>query len=333
MTHTTIEPQRRDQLLTEGGNESVRNAPERLTDKQWEQSVLNLHAAKERYADLDIGALAEQGANEYLKAREALRYEHGAEKSSTLATSMAEAQTAAMVARFQSSLTPAGRLRALATYCAGMLLPIVLGSAVIAVSRYTIGLISLSTITLIGGYAVVLLIVASLTLSYVRRGALVRLLSGPTTASLAAGVAVLAFALPVVVKDVREFERMKLSTTTADVRAALVDTLTYREAGLGSKAFTLDRAKYSLLANGSGPQSQRYKIDSSGLPGSVVAELDPDGGRVYWETLGRKDVLKARVAIGELTALIERIIDSAKSAAVVANCGKQAVLVPGAMCR
>lgn len=39
------------------------------------------------------------------------------------------------------------------------------------------------------------------------------------------------------------------------------------------------------------------------------------------------------VAIGELTALIERIIDSAKSAAVVANCGKQAVLVPGAMCR
>lgn len=39
------------------------------------------------------------------------------------------------------------------------------------------------------------------------------------------------------------------------------------------------------------------------------------------------------VAIGELKGLIERIADSVKSAAVVANCGKQAVLVPGAMCQ
>ena len=39
------------------------------------------------------------------------------------------------------------------------------------------------------------------------------------------------------------------------------------------------------------------------------------------------------MAIGELTGLIERITDSVKSAAAVANCGKQAVLVPGAMCR
>lgn len=38
-------------------------------------------------------------------------------------------------------------------------------------------------------------------------------------------------------------------------------------------------------------------------------------------------------AIGELTALIARISDSVRSASVVVNCGKQAVLVPGAMCR
>jgi hypothetical protein len=38
-------------------------------------------------------------------------------------------------------------------------------------------------------------------------------------------------------------------------------------------------------------------------------------------------------AIGELTGLIDRITDSAKSAAVVVNCGKQTVLVPGAVCQ
>ena len=39
------------------------------------------------------------------------------------------------------------------------------------------------------------------------------------------------------------------------------------------------------------------------------------------------------VAIGELTGLIDRITDSVRSAAAVANCGKQAVLVPRAVCQ
>lgn len=38
-------------------------------------------------------------------------------------------------------------------------------------------------------------------------------------------------------------------------------------------------------------------------------------------------------AIGEVRAIVERIVDSVKSAAAVANCGKQVVLVPGAMCQ
>ncbi|MGY4830945.1 hypothetical protein ACVNIS_20400 [Sphaerotilaceae bacterium SBD11-9] len=38
-------------------------------------------------------------------------------------------------------------------------------------------------------------------------------------------------------------------------------------------------------------------------------------------------------ALGELQALITRITDSARSAAVVVHCGKQVVLVPGAVCR
>jgi hypothetical protein len=38
-------------------------------------------------------------------------------------------------------------------------------------------------------------------------------------------------------------------------------------------------------------------------------------------------------AVGELKALIDRITDSARSAAAVVHCGKQAVLVPGAVCQ
>ncbi len=38
-------------------------------------------------------------------------------------------------------------------------------------------------------------------------------------------------------------------------------------------------------------------------------------------------------AVGELTALIDRITDSVRSAAAVVHCGKQAVLVPGAVCQ
>lgn len=38
-------------------------------------------------------------------------------------------------------------------------------------------------------------------------------------------------------------------------------------------------------------------------------------------------------ALGEISFLIERITDSVKAAAVVAHCGKQIVLAPGAVCR
>lgn len=38
-------------------------------------------------------------------------------------------------------------------------------------------------------------------------------------------------------------------------------------------------------------------------------------------------------AIGEISFLVERITDSVKAAAVVAHCGKQIVLAPGAVCR
>lgn len=38
-------------------------------------------------------------------------------------------------------------------------------------------------------------------------------------------------------------------------------------------------------------------------------------------------------ALGEISFLVERITDSVKSAAVVAHCGKQIVLAPGAVCR
>lgn len=37
-------------------------------------------------------------------------------------------------------------------------------------------------------------------------------------------------------------------------------------------------------------------------------------------------------AVGEVRAIVERIVESLRSAAVVVNCGKQIVLVPGAVC-
>jgi hypothetical protein len=56
-----------------------------------------------------------------------------------------------------------------------------------------------------------------------------------------------------------------------------------------------------------------------------------------WREAGQVNQMKIAaydgVAIGELTGLIERIADSVKSAAAVANCGKQIVLAPGAVCR
>ncbi len=38
-------------------------------------------------------------------------------------------------------------------------------------------------------------------------------------------------------------------------------------------------------------------------------------------------------AIGEVRALVERVVDSVRTAAAVAHCGKQVVLVPGAVCQ
>jgi hypothetical protein len=56
-----------------------------------------------------------------------------------------------------------------------------------------------------------------------------------------------------------------------------------------------------------------------------------------WREAGQVNQMKIAaydgVAIGELTGLIERIADSVKSAAAVANCGEQIVFAPGAVCR
>jgi hypothetical protein len=281
------------------GNESMSpTSGGRLTDAEWEAAVARVKKEVDRYSHVDVRALAEQGAREYLRERDASA---SATPAALAETGFARAMTAAMAYRLESRHSVARRFRGFVLACAAFLLPPVIAVLVLAIGGAEVGWSTLPSMALRGIYGFLVLITLGLAARH--------LLASPRAfftesryTGIIAGMLVVIALLPPAIRLLRDTEIATLRTATTQVERGIADYMARKAAGQPVQVPAIkDPQNFLQLKRVAGGLNEQYVADATGLPGVLRAVLERDHGAIYWSRPGQADMLKARIALGGLS--------------------------------
>jgi hypothetical protein len=275
-----------------------------LSDAEWASAAARIRETVETYRELDVGALAQEAAEQYIAGR-----------------NLNDAAYAATMAMLEDSdvWSPwRARVREIIRTYALFLAPIAIMLLVSFGVAEFVGWSVVPTIGLSALYCAGILVALAIgTMAFLsgREGPFAQLRSLHSLLLTAgAGVAAASIAGPITIQAMRVSEQSILAQASSTLQQTIASYLAIKSAGISQPDSSL---KY--VANVPGlsvtPTSggAAYTFDAPGLPGELRAEIKGSSGRVYWKTIMGNETLQSRIEVGKFEKLSEGSVKLVKS--------------------
>ena len=274
----------------------------RLSDSDWEKATSKVEKAVDRYAHVDFGRLAEGVADEYVKARAEVK------AAELLATGIAfsvtaQSTTRGMVAALVGGHTDQGRMRAAGISGVWFLAPLTLLLAIVYFWHAKFGWYGVPRVTLLVGLAGFTVLSVLLIASFVRDGAVVRVLPKQASLALSIGAVAATVVSTLAIRELRSSESDTLALASRDMSSFVMDAVASADSPISRVAFMAEsqsQDRYDVLAKSLTSQ-RAVSIHARGLPGHLTATLEsPDSVRVTWSRPLKPEVTKTLIKQGKV---------------------------------